>query len=458
MSNINSSSLKRGQGTSISVPRKDITKPITRNGTFKHVVADPEADFLHKKKIATATVRRMAGSPEASSITCVSSNTIPNGQKVTSRETSPAAPITTITELDDSPIIMESIDSSLGSSLPHVPPNLGETLAFSIPEFALDLQQQLRKQARRLDEYETRLSATDQILEENVQLKATIREQSDTITALKAQLTASPYLPPSSSSSKPAPTASNRPQTNKSKPTMAEIVAKKASKPVQPKPKAKKLSAEALAKAARPFMERDPNEPQGFQYVYIGRSRKITRPETRKRFKLVGIDTSRVLDITFPAFGVLGVLVHVSYAPTFIKIMTSVKAGIIKDFDPSDEKHLANPIYKSYSAAARADIAMQLNNNRCKQALLYLHNTRPTQVKPVGYSMIDMGYLSEEELIEITKVPSSDPRMQANEEAAKLFNVPMPKQPSPSHSTEDMDQDEEFMSAPTEIIASEEVL
>ncbi|KAI7869415.1 uncharacterized protein EV154DRAFT_488003 [Mucor mucedo] len=120
MSNTNSSPLKRGQGTPISTPRKDITKPLTRNGTFKHVVADPEADFLHKKKIATATARRLAGSPDSpdsSSITFVSSGTIPNGQKPISRDTSPAAPSTptaTITEIDDSPVM-----STLDSSLPH---------------------------------------------------------------------------------------------------------------------------------------------------------------------------------------------------------------------------------------------------------------------------------------------------------------------------------------------------
>ncbi|KAI7867912.1 uncharacterized protein EV154DRAFT_571510, partial [Mucor mucedo] len=262
MSNINSSSQKRGPPTSISVLRKDITKPLTRNGTFKHVVADPEADFLHKKKIATATARRLAGSPDSpdsSSITFVSSGTIPNGQKPASSQASSAVPSATITELDDS-LIMSSLDSSL----PPVSPNIaGETLAFSIPEFALDLQQQLRKQARRLDEYETRLSAIDQILQENLQLKTnnhvlekTIREQGDTIAALKAQLTASPYrptdnrmqvdsqerdlssnasiwskAPPSSSSPKPTTTASTRPNVNKNKPTMAEIVAQKASKP-----------------------------------------------------------------------------------------------------------------------------------------------------------------------------------------------------------------------------------
>ncbi|KAG2193076.1 hypothetical protein INT47_008901 [Mucor saturninus] len=443
MSNINSSPLKRGQGTSISVPRKDLTKPITRNASFKHVVADPDADFLHKKKIATATARRLAGSPEASSITFVSSGTIPNGQKPVSRDTSPAAPSTpvaTITEIDDSPVM-----STLDSSLPHVPPtHIGDILAFSIPEFALEMQKQIRQQARRLDEYETRLSAIHQILEENIQLKATNREQERD---LSSNASIWSKASPSSSSSKPLSQASTRPQVTKSKPSMAEIVAKKASKPVQPKPKAKKLSAEAISKAARPFMERDPNEPQGFQYIYIGRSRKITRPETRKRFKLVGIDTSRVVDITFPANGVLGVLVHASYAPTFTKIMTSVKAGIINDFDPLDEKHLANPIYKSYTTAARADIAATLNNNRCKQALLYLHTARPTQVKPVGYSFVDLGYISEEELLEITKTPSQDPKSRINEETAKLFNAPVPTPLSKFNSTEAMDEDDDLLNA-----------
>ncbi|KAG2194307.1 hypothetical protein INT47_000450 [Mucor saturninus] len=86
------------------------------------------------------------------------------------------------------------------------------------------------------------------------------------------------------------------------------------------------------------------------------------------------------------------------YAPVFTSIMTSIKAGIIKDFDPLDPKHLANPVYSWYSEKACADITVVLHPNCCKHALLYLHNTRSHQVRSVGHSLINFGYISEEDL------------------------------------------------------------
>lgn len=57
--------------------------------------------------------------------------------------------------------------------------------------------------------------------------------------------------------------------------------------------------------AARAFQSPASKGPQVFQYVYIGRSRKIIRSEVPS-----GIDTGRILDICFPASGVLGLLMH----------------------------------------------------------------------------------------------------------------------------------------------------
>ncbi|KAI7897993.1 uncharacterized protein BX663DRAFT_490376 [Cokeromyces recurvatus] len=62
----------------------------------------------------------------------------------------------------------------------------------------------------------------------------------------------------------------------------------------------------------------------------------IDRSEVRSRLRRAGVDTGRVLDISFPASGVLGVLVHTQYVQDFIKIMTKAQAEVIKDFDPLD--------------------------------------------------------------------------------------------------------------------------
>ncbi|KAG2192241.1 hypothetical protein INT47_009233 [Mucor saturninus] len=479
----NTKSLLKPRGQAIATPSKgkDSLRPVSNGSGFKSSVADPKADLLRKQQLAHATVRQLVPSPEASSVTLLATTTMPTRTNTRSMASQDS-------EIANGQEIPSSFDSS---SLPSVPPSLiGDTQMFSsLPEFALDMQKQLREQNRRFDEYEARFTAMEAILQENASLKASalvmetkLRDQSDLIADLQHQLASAgnssvsmdtePTRDLSSNASKwsqvpysqhtrPTAKASAKPTASPSKPglTMAQKVALNASKPVKPKPKPKQLTAEAIANIARPFLERDVNEPSGFQYVYIGRSRKITRAETRKRFKLVGVDTSRIIDITFPATGVLGVLVHELYAPVFTSIMTSIKAGIIKDFDPLDPKHLANPVYSSYSEEARADIAAVLHSNRCKHALLYLHNTRPHQVRSVGHSLINFGYISEEDLQAIIATPPQDPRSQINEAAAKLFNAPPGRGPSPSASqhTDSMEDVEADMFGTAPVDMFEEV-
>ncbi|KAG1282527.1 hypothetical protein G6F64_014143 [Rhizopus arrhizus] len=43
---------------------------------------------------------------------------------------------------------------------------------------------------------------------------------------------------------------------------------------------------------------------QGFEYIYIPRSRKMTYTEARRRLGRLGVDTWRVLDVSFPAHSV----------------------------------------------------------------------------------------------------------------------------------------------------------
>lgn len=130
---------------------------------------------------------------------------------------------------------------------------------------------------------------------------------------------------------------------NSAKPTLADIVSAIVDKPVGKKksPPKKALSPSQLASVACPFVA--PSGPSGFKYVYICRSRKITSAETRSRIKKCGIDISRVLDISFPAHGIIGVLVHCQYASTFVTTMKRVNADLYEDFDPLDPKHIADP-------------------------------------------------------------------------------------------------------------------
>lgn len=93
----------------------------------------------------------------------------------------------------NSKILKTNTLTSLDSSLPQVPPEIKDgitSMTPSLPDFALGLQQELR----RLDDNESRFSAMEKIVQENISLKAntiafkkkTIREQHDLIRSFKS--------------------------------------------------------------------------------------------------------------------------------------------------------------------------------------------------------------------------------------------------------------------------------
>ncbi|KAI8635812.1 hypothetical protein BD408DRAFT_322969, partial [Parasitella parasitica] len=135
--------------------------------------------------------------------------------------------------------------------------------------------------------------------------------------------------------------------------------------------------------------------PQGYQYVYIGRSGKIQRSEIRSAFRKVGVDTGRVLDICFPASGVIGILLHVQYVDTFLACMKKCEAETIEQFEPLDPKHIADPQYDSLDSEERESLIYEFTNTRALQTLSFL---RPLNVSGVGKYFVSAGWISQEEL------------------------------------------------------------
>ena len=73
----------------------------------------------------------------------------------------------------------------------------------------------------------------------------------------------------------------------------------------------------------------------GYEYIYMHRSRAVDRKEIRQRFAILGITTSRILDITFPAHSVMGLLVHKEFIPALRTIIIDeCELSLIDDFDP----------------------------------------------------------------------------------------------------------------------------
>ncbi|KAI7851570.1 hypothetical protein BDC45DRAFT_445567, partial [Circinella umbellata] len=72
-----------------------------------------------------------------------------------------------------------------------------------------------------------------------------------------------------------------------------------------------------------------------FNYVHLPYQQCTTRQETRKLLRHLNINTSRILDISFPGRNIIGLLVHRHYLPEIISIMHIAKIPVLKDFDPT---------------------------------------------------------------------------------------------------------------------------
>ncbi|KAI8635710.1 hypothetical protein BD408DRAFT_466033, partial [Parasitella parasitica] len=175
--------------------------------------------------------------------------------------------------------------------------------------------------------------------------------------------------------------------------SLTERIATAAAKLPDPTRQAKKRLA-----AGRTFRTTAAKGPQGHEYVYIGRSRKIQRSEIRSTFRSVGVDLGRILDICFPASEVIGVLMHVQYVTDFKDLLQKqCGAQIIEGFDPLDPGNIADPKYNDLSLAERSDLINEFTATRCLQTLTFL---RPLNVNGVGQYFVEQGWICAEDLSE----------------------------------------------------------
>lgn len=167
-------------------------------------------------------------------------------------------------------------------------------------------------------------------------------------------------------------------------------VARKIPSASRPPPSVRKFAA-----ACRAFAPADPAAPKGFEYVYLPRKRKFTRTEIRTNLRRLGVDTSRLLDISFPARSCVGLLVHAQFAAELKSLLAAAKVSPLDKFDPLDPSYLADPKYADLSLPARADKMHELHSARCVGVLGHV---RPHLVSAIGAHFVSLGWLDEETL------------------------------------------------------------
>lgn len=253
-------------------------------------------------------------------------------------------------------------------------------------------QQQLISLTERVQQHDHLLARLDLLEKENGDLKKQLEAKDLAIAQLQGQFSARGTNQDASTTSSNVVLPQPEPATTTSGATDNGYLAA-ARKGAQRQDSAR-TQKRRLA-AGRLFQTIATKGPQGYQYVYIGRSGKILRSEVRSELRKVGIDTSRVLDICFPATGTIGILLHVQYVSEFQDCMRKYEAELINDFEPLDPANLADPKFDALSSGEREHLIYELTNKRALQTLKFL---RPLNVSGVGKYFLSAGWICQEEL------------------------------------------------------------
>ncbi|KAI8366793.1 uncharacterized protein BYT42DRAFT_619437 [Radiomyces spectabilis] len=236
------------------------------------------------------------------------------------------------------------------------------------PDQFAAMQAQINYLTAQVTTHRTELDQIRHLLEENQQLRNENAQLKAQLAAATASVSTS-YSKPTVSTSAPNTETATRPTSTPSAPMGSDAsqwaTVTKKYRPVRPKPKPKTRASDA-----RTFQITD--GPSGFQYLYIPRSRRLTRHETRTRLRRLGVDPYRVLDITFPARSVVGLLIHVQYRALVEETLGQHNILVIHDFDPCDPIHMADPEVKQMSLADQQAFAESLHSARCEKAVLRL--------------------------------------------------------------------------------------
>jgi hypothetical protein len=152
----------------------------------------------------------------------------------------------------------------------------------------------------------------------------------------------------------------------------------------------------------------------------------------RGTLKALGIDTSRVLDVNYPAFKVVAILVHNDYVETLLARFTNSGIQPVANFNPLDITVLGNSTLAASlsSDEAKLEKTRELHLIRCLRALDFLR-------KPVCYAVANdflaKGWITQqhvdqlnagERLVAERNTDDATTTSEANlKEAAAAFNV-----------------------------------
>ena len=115
------------------------------------------------------------------------------------------------------------------------------------------------------------------------------------------------------------------------------------------------------------------SDVKGYTIVYIPSPNRTLHSEVRKALRLLNIQHERIIDIHFPAHGVVGLLIHASYEKELRSLLSQAKITPKDTFNPTASSTIGDPeLLKKLNEDERATEAKKLHQERMLAICLHM--------------------------------------------------------------------------------------
>ncbi|KAI8968741.1 hypothetical protein BDB01DRAFT_868492, partial [Pilobolus umbonatus] len=257
---------------------------------------------------------------------------------------------------------------------------------FNMPDFLLMFQRTLREHSEKFKEYDGIIAKMNRLQKELDQTKVELDQTKAKLAAADLRYqellrsTSSQLIidPPNQASdySDDFPKLSNEQPPRGTADSIHAPTATYASRAAAYAPQKTRRSNKPGITRKRQVIARHfqpPSDKQGFTYLYMPCRSRSRHNETRKALSKLGLPSSRILDISYPTSGRIGILVHNDYIEEATSILTTFGISLIADFDPTTSDVVKDPKYNSYSDTERRSITENIHHDRLLKVLNRLH-------------------------------------------------------------------------------------
>ncbi|KAI7870882.1 uncharacterized protein EV154DRAFT_431660 [Mucor mucedo] len=264
-----------------------------------------------------------------------------------------------------------------------------------------------RLMVKQLEQHANQLNQLEAVLNENAKLRSALKQANSRISMLEGKNPASKlgdrfnFSVPEDHLKKLGTQASKYSDANfpQAKSTRAKesTVDNNVNKDKAPKTKKVPVTAKQRKTAARIFeapVNRELSGSGSYKYLYLPNKYRDRLKAFRDKLKKLGIDNGRILDINYPARGVVALLIHQNYEVEIVDIFQKFKIDPIPDFNPKSTDHLTDPALAELDTDTRTSKAVEFHQNRLIKAIGYI---RKYLRRSVARDFISQGWISDDQ-------------------------------------------------------------